>query len=63
MNKMPKISVITPVLNAERTIGKMISSVIDQQYKNVELIVLDGKSTDHTVEIIKRYEAQGHLLA
>lgn len=57
MNKMPKISIITPVFNAERTIGKMISSVIDQQYKNVELIILDGKSTDHTVEIIKRYES------
>ncbi|GEM_PF-4101857 len=53
---MPKISVIMPVLNREDTIEKAIQSVLDQQYDNVELIILDGGSKDKTIEIIKRHE-------
>lgn len=53
---LPTISVVMPVLNREDTIEKAIQSVINQDYPNVELIILDGGSKDKTVDIIKRYE-------
>ena len=49
------ISIITVVLNAEKTIEKTIKSVINQSYKNFELIIIDGGSTDGTIDIIKKY--------
>lgn len=53
---LPLISVIIPVLNGVSHLEYAIKSVIDQKYSNIELIVVDGKSTDGTVDIIKRYE-------
>ena len=50
-----KISIITAVLNGRNTIGDTIKSISDQVYKNVEHIIIDGGSTDETVEVIKRY--------
>lgn len=55
MSVLPKISVIMPVLNREHTIRKALQSVVDQQYPQVELIVLDGGSKDRTVDIIKEF--------
>jgi len=56
MNKnMPKISIITSVLNNEKGIEKTIKSVLNQKYKNLEYIVVDGGSTDKTLEIINKY--------
>jgi glycosyltransferase involved in cell wall biosynthesis len=52
----PLITVITVVRNAEEKIEKAILSVLEQSYDNVEYIVIDGCSTDATVEIIKQYE-------
>lgn len=49
------ISVITPVYNGERFIESCIKVVIDQNCPNVEHIIVDGNSTDRTVEIIKQY--------
>lgn len=54
--KLPKISVIIPVLNGEKTLEKAICSVIDQNYANLELIILDAGSNDATIDIIKRYQ-------
>lgn len=51
----PKISIITPVLNSVSTLEKALHSVISQDYPHLEFIVLDGGSTDGTVEIIKKY--------
>lgn len=53
---MPKISIVMPVKNRQHTIERAILSVINQQYNNIELIILDGGSTDQTIEVIKKYE-------
>lgn len=55
---MKKISVITVCLNTEDTIAETIESVLCQTYENVEYIIMDGCSTDKTLEIIRRYEEQ-----
>ena len=55
MNRFPKISIITPVLNAFSTIEDTILSILDQRYPNLEYIIMDGGSDDGTIEVIKRY--------
>jgi glycosyltransferase len=52
---MQTISVITAVYNARETIGQALTSVISQTYPSVELIVIDGGSTDGTLDIVKCY--------
>ena len=50
------VTVITPCYNSEKTIKRTIESVLAQSYKNIEYLVIDGASTDKTVEIAKSYE-------
>ncbi|WP_104734333.1 glycosyltransferase family 2 protein [Hanstruepera ponticola] len=52
----PKISLVTPVYNQVDYIEATIQSVITQDYPNLEYIIIDGGSTDGTLEIIKAYE-------
>ena len=52
----PKISIITVCFNAEKTIRRTIESVVNQSYKNIEYIMVDGQSEDDTVSIIKGFE-------
>lgn len=52
----PLITVITVVFNGASTIEDTIQSVINQTYGNIEYIVIDGGSSDGTIEILKRYE-------
>lgn len=56
-SKPLKISVITPSFNQGNFIEDAIVSVINQQYPHFEYIIIDGASTDNSVEIIKKYEA------
>jgi glycosyltransferase involved in cell wall biosynthesis len=59
--KEPLVSIITVVLNGEKTIGRTIQSVLSQNYANIEYILLDGGSIDKTVEIIRKYENDGRV--
>ena len=52
----PLVSIITVCLNSEKTIEQTIQSVINQTYHNIEYIIIDGKSTDRTLEIIDMYK-------
>ncbi|MDX2426194.1 MAG: glycosyltransferase family 2 protein [Cycloclasticus sp.] len=54
--RKPLISVVTVVFNGEKYLEQTINSVVNQSYNNIEYIVIDGGSTDGTVDIIKRHE-------
>lgn len=53
---MPKLTVITIVYNNVRDIKRTIESVINQTYQDIEYLIIDGASTDGTLEIVKQYE-------
>jgi glycosyltransferase involved in cell wall biosynthesis len=52
----PLVTVITVVYNCQKHIEKAILSVIEQTYNNIEYIIIDGGSTDGTLDIIKKYD-------
>ena len=55
-DNQPLISIVTVVLNGEHYIEQTIQSVINQSYENLEYIIVDGCSSDGTLDIIKKYE-------
>ena len=56
MEREIKVSVIIPVYNVETYISKCISSVIEQSYKNIEIILIDDGSKDSSGKILDEYE-------
>ena len=55
MLKKPKISIITVAFNSAKTIKGTIESIISQDYNNIEYLIIDGGSTDGTMDIVKSY--------
>lgn len=58
MNFLPRISIVTTVRNGILTIERTIQSVLNQSYRNIQYIIIDGGSTDGTIEVIKKYESK-----
>ena len=58
MPKLPLISIITPSLNQGQFLRECIESVVKQDYPKIEFIIIDGGSTDDSLEIIRSYENQ-----
>jgi glycosyltransferase involved in cell wall biosynthesis len=57
-----KLSLVTVVYNAQDTIGQCIESVTSQNYPDLEYIIIDGGSTDNTLEIINKYRSHINIL-
>lgn len=55
-NKRPLFSITTPCFNSEKTIERTIKSVLAQEFKDYEYIIVDGGSKDGTLDIVRRYE-------
>jgi glycosyltransferase involved in cell wall biosynthesis len=53
---LKKISVIVATYNSAATVEKSLKSALDQTYDNMEIIIIDGGSTDSTIDLIKRYQ-------
>ncbi len=53
---MPLVTIIIPVYNTEKFLKNCLESVVNQTYKNIEIIVIDDASTDQSNKIIKNFE-------
>ncbi|HRX01303.1 MAG TPA: glycosyltransferase, partial [Cyclobacteriaceae bacterium] len=58
MQASPLVSIITVCWNSAQTIRRAFDSVLQQEYPHIDYVVVDGASSDDTVEIIKSYETK-----
>lgn len=58
MKKYPLVTIITPTYNRAPFLEETIKSVLAQDYKNIEYIILDGQSTDNTLEVVKKFKGK-----
>jgi len=56
MMNLPKISIVIPSFNQGKFLEETILSIVNQQYPNLELFVIDGGSTDNSIDVIKKHE-------
>jgi glycosyltransferase involved in cell wall biosynthesis len=57
-NNFPRISIVTPTYNQANFISQTVQSVLGQKYPNLSYVVMDGKSSDNTAEVIKPFQSQ-----
>ncbi|MBV9178796.1 MAG: glycosyltransferase family 2 protein [Nitrososphaeraceae archaeon] len=57
------VSIVIPTMNAAKTIGRCLESIVTQSYKNIEIFVVDRFSSDNTIEIASRFNASIHSFA
>jgi len=60
MSALPKISIVTVNFNGGEYLERTINSVLNQRYPNLEYIIIDGGSSDHSVDIIRKYSSELH---
>ncbi|MCL0090193.1 glycosyltransferase [Dehalococcoidia bacterium] len=58
----PLVSIVTPVYNGEKYVEETIQSIVNQTYDNIEHIVIDGGSTDGTLDILRKYECTYNMI-
>jgi glycosyltransferase involved in cell wall biosynthesis len=58
LKNLPKISIVTPSYNQGHFLEECITSILNQKYPNLEYFIIDGGSTDRSLEVIKKYEDQ-----
>lgn len=58
----PLVTIITPCLNSEKTIERTVLSVLNQSYQNIQYLVIDGQSSDNTLDILYKYQEKDSRL-
>ena len=62
MTKNPLISILVPIYRIEQYLGTCIESLLKQTYKNIEYVLVDGASTDGTMQIVELYRGNFHAI-